>query len=368
MTATDTFQREPTEPPAGRYDWVDSLRLFAALAVFVQHVFEASSSARLQAVTEISPGVFGVVLFFLISGFVMPLSVRNHFNIAEFAIRRLLRIFPGVLVAFALLFFVQLVFLPDYPRAMWTADLKSWIANLLLINDYLGTRTFLAVTWTLSIEFAWYALFGLTWWWRKERSIEPLCWVATLGMLAITAISYLIDQRVPLGRLGMVYAAIIGAQSYRWMIGSIDRRRFFGWFAAFMLVMVLANLVAFGHFTHPDITLAESLWPWLIAPVIYVATLAVMRRRRSERRAGMTARLGKMSFSIYLLHPIAMAAVSGVDNEAVRIVATLAITLLASWAVFRWVELPGIAAGRHLSRWISRKRANSSEIREGAAW
>ncbi|MCJ2177140.1 acyltransferase family protein [Novosphingobium album (ex Hu et al. 2023)] len=354
-----TEAERPVRPDdGGRYEWVDALRLIAALAVFVQHSFESANSAFFQAIPPaISPGVFGVVLFFVISGFVMPLSVRGHFDLRKFALRRIFRIFPGVLFCYAVMLLLPSIVPPYHLSWMWTAGWKAWAANLLLIQDYVKVEPFLGVTWTLSLEFAWYGAFALCWWWRRERSIDMLCKAATVLIIVVTVASLASGHRAPLGRLGMLYAATIGAQSYRWIVGEISSRRMVAWIAVFLVAMMIANLVAFGYFTHPDITLAQSFWPWLIAPAIYFTAVALARGRSTGRVTAFLARLGKVSFSIYMLHGPAIVLTWWVENALLRILAALVLTLCASFAMYRWVELPGIAMGRYLAKRITARQA-----------
>ncbi|KHK91012.1 acyltransferase family protein [Novosphingobium malaysiense] len=361
-SATD-LQTSRGPSSGARYEWVDALRLVAAVAVFVQHSFESSGLTFLNAIPPaISPGVFGVVLFFLISGFVMPLSARGSFNIPQFALRRIFRIIPGVLFCYALLLIVPSLVPPHHLSWLWTAGWKTWAANLLLIQDYVGAKAFLGVTWTLSLEFAWYGLFALCWQWRGERSIDLLCKAATVLMVLVTVVSLILEHRAPMGRLGMIYAAIIGAQSYRWIGGAISGKRMAAWAAVFLLVMMFANVVAFGYFTNPRITFAQSFWPWLIAPAIYFAGVVLAGRRETGRVTAVMARFGKVSFSIYMLHSIALGGTFWIEDDILRIVTALVVTLLASFVMYRWVELPGIAMGRHLARrvgdrWNRRQRA-----------
>jgi len=84
-----------------------------------------------------------VVLFFLISGFVIPLSVRHAFDPGHFVLRRLLRIYPLYLAALALL--VAGAGLGLLPEWAWlgTAKPQVWLANLLLVQDYVGQRPIL---------------------------------------------------------------------------------------------------------------------------------------------------------------------------------------------------------------------------------
>ena len=93
-----------------RYVHLDGLRAVAALAVMVEHLFGdllrqvpsatgPMSLAARSAVETLSLGRFGVALFFLISGFVVPFSIHGEGPLRHFAISRLFRLYPALWLA-----------------------------------------------------------------------------------------------------------------------------------------------------------------------------------------------------------------------------------------------------------------------------
>src|ERR1700712_4284216 len=73
---------------AHRVLFLDTLRFIAAASVFFQHSMEGRCDTCIKLVDDLSPGVFGVVLFFIISGFVIPMTAERNFHIGTFAIKR----------------------------------------------------------------------------------------------------------------------------------------------------------------------------------------------------------------------------------------------------------------------------------------
>ncbi|WP_294389805.1 acyltransferase [uncultured Sphingomonas sp.] len=347
-------RRDVSQPPVSaraekRVDFIDTLRCVAASAVVMQHVCEGSDVPLLRHLTDFSPGVFGVVLFFLVSGFVMPISVRGGLEPVSFALRRVFRIYPALLFAFALWAMVDLM-LGGGGSLVRRASVGAWVANLLLVQDFVGMPAFLGVTWTLILEFGWYGLFALSWRRLSGRSGSFLAVAMPLGMVALVLVSLVTGTRLPLGRVGMIYAAITGFQACRWFMGEIGNRPFGASAASFLIVMAGANAVSFGYFRHPAISFGQSFWPWLIAPVLFLAALLPPVRRSRVMNNRVLAWLGSISLSIYLLHPIAMALCAGVTPDLAKIGFTLAVTLALSWACFQAIERPGIALGRRLAR------------------
>lgn len=111
-----------TTPVAGKIIFADQLRGLAALLVVINHysgiywfmpgfvagfIFAPVQTAPVPplaaAIVNVpfNPGVLGVALFFMISGFVIPFSFRHHSSVT-FLIARVLRIYPAYWLALAI--------------------------------------------------------------------------------------------------------------------------------------------------------------------------------------------------------------------------------------------------------------------------
>ncbi len=346
--ATESIAR--IAPPTGRLAFLDSLRFLAALAVLLQHLLEHGRAPAMGWFIQLGPGVFGVALFFILSGFVIPFSVKRGFDPISFAVGRLFRIYPLVLVAFAAALLLGRAGLPDFAEAA-RATPADWVANLLLIFDFVGNATVLGVAWTLIIEFAWYGLFASTLLLFRDKAGRVLEIATPILFVALTLASLLLDHRVPLGRIGMIYAAVTGYQAWRHYEGQIGTRRFVIDATLFLVVMAFGNVVAFGHFHHPNITMAQAVWPWFISSAIFLTVYAVPAIRRSALLSNrIVAGLGAISFSTYLLHPFAIAIARHWLGGGAMIAAALVLTLLLSIAGYTLVERPAMRLGRHLAR------------------
>jgi len=332
-----------------RLAFLDTLRFIAASAVLFQHVAEKSGKLGQWAVGLLSPGVFGVVLFFVVSGFVIPMAAGRRFDLKTFLIRRVFRIYPLVLVAFALMALLGYgTHLAGF-AGLRSVTIRDWLANLLLVQDYLGATPLLGVTWTLSIEFAWYAIFALALLGLGQRFDDKLIIVAPLIELTLVCISLLIGHRLPLGRTGMLYAAILGCRVFRAHDGQLTTRRLSIDVSIFIVTMAISNIVSFGYYRHPDMTMNQVLFPWLIAPALFVLIACVPNIRQSALVANRaTGWLGTISFSTYLLHPFSMALAGTLVSSSLFAVTSVLLTLVLSVLGYRLVELPGQALGKRI--------------------
>ena len=110
-----------------------------------------TSETLFPVLSEITKfGYLGVSLFFIISGYVIALSASNR-SALEFAISRFVRLYPafwaGVLVTCVI---SSLLGSQHY-------SIKQVLANLTMLNDYLGVENIDGVYWTLQVELKFYA-------------------------------------------------------------------------------------------------------------------------------------------------------------------------------------------------------------------
>lgn len=335
---------QPKAPPTagGRLAALDSLRLVASALVLGQHLLETTPS--MAWLVGWGPGVAGVAMFFLISGYVIPLSVGPRLRLGPFLIRRLFRIYPLYLVTLSLLVLAGGTgFLPRWAD-MAAASPARWLANVLLVQDFVGQPAFLGVSWTLIIELIWYGLFAGSLMVFGNRAGDRLALAVPLLLLALAGLSMAAGVRLPLGRPTMIYAAILGYQFFRWHRGDLSTPVLQRALLMFLAVTFIVTGVAFGVFRHPHVTLAQAMGPWLAAPLLFGAIMA-WGRDWSWLAAGWLPRLGAASYSLYLLHPVAIAAAEQ-WLPTLRLPAAMLLSLGLAMAGYRWVERPGIALGR----------------------
>ncbi|MBK9951140.1 MAG: acyltransferase [Candidatus Competibacteraceae bacterium] len=124
------------------------LRLFAAFSVIMYHYI--TNEIVFPILSEITKfGYLGVSLFFIISGYVIALSASDR-SALEFAISRFARLYP----AFWAGLFVTCSISSLFGSKHYT--INQILANLTLLNDYLGFENVDGVYWTLQVELKFY--------------------------------------------------------------------------------------------------------------------------------------------------------------------------------------------------------------------
>nr|WP_321238889.1 acyltransferase [uncultured Tolumonas sp.] len=146
-----------------RLGFIDALRGLAVIGVLIQHLaihyYRDPSISLLQHdvikmifVDFIDLGRFGVVLFFMISGFVIPYSFSGTSPVARFAVSRFFRLYPAFWFGLAVAILVDYVFLGvNYP-------FKTVLANITMLPKVFGGKEISGVYWTLFIEMMFYGM------------------------------------------------------------------------------------------------------------------------------------------------------------------------------------------------------------------
>jgi len=242
----------------------DFIRLLAASLVVFSHSFplvegnELNEPLSMVTAGKLTLGYLAVMIFFVISGFLVSASWENRKNIYSFLRARMLRIFPGL---FAMLLFTLLTvsFISTLEfDAYLSTGIRYWLSNLFLYmpqgkietvftNNPL-TSTINGSLWTLRIEFTCYLIVGLF----GVLSIfnRGAIWLLWLGSLLLTIYPILpttfAAQFFPLmtwfasGMLAYLYKDQQAGKKLAWMILSIASL----WLITSSALVLLSPLVA----------------------------------------------------------------------------------------------------------------------------
>ncbi|GGY82226.1 acyltransferase [Cellvibrio zantedeschiae] len=142
-----------------RLELLDYARFFAALAVIAFHYSyngiangKVTSIAHIPGLIEVTKyGYLGVELFFMISGYVIFFSAKNH-SAAEFAKSRAIRLMPCYW--FAVLLTATFMYL-------WGSNIgkisgTQVLVNMTMLQSFIGFPPIDGVYWTLAYEITFY--------------------------------------------------------------------------------------------------------------------------------------------------------------------------------------------------------------------
>jgi peptidoglycan/LPS O-acetylase OafA/YrhL len=337
-----------------RIVFLDCVRGVAASIVVVEHFFGLHGQRAVGAgagpgsysrwsVEYLSLGRIGVVAFFLVSGYVIPLSLERQTQ-RTFWVRRFFRLYPVYWVALA----AYLIFAWDNASDAGSVTVLGVLAGLLMIQGAIGVTSILPPGWTLGIELVFYGqsavaaarrwlnrAMHLGWFWLgcfflqslgshvSGHDLHP-----TLALLLFTAslghALHLRDQE--------------GSRAWRWL------------FAAGAILVPIGSVLGQGR-------TPASQWGW--QPLSYglswfvgVGLFCAFYALRDRDFGRVLTWLGMISYSVYLTHPTVFALAASIwgRTSLTTLLVAFPAVVLVSWALFITVERPSIEIGRRFSR------------------
>ena len=141
-----------------RLAWLDVLRGLAALAVVFNHFgYFLPSGVKNPVYQWINPGDYGVFVFFLISGYIVPASLERKGSVRTFWVSRLFRLYPLYLLAVAIAVTLYMVHVGGL-RGEGADPETSVLSQMLMMSNVLAGQNLPNVVWSLSYEMIFYLL------------------------------------------------------------------------------------------------------------------------------------------------------------------------------------------------------------------
>ena len=145
----------------------DALRLFAATLVLIGHDFPIMGNKNQPVVFGTQISVYGLFIFFSISGYLISKSWKNDPHIGRFLLKRSLRIFPALAVLVLLTIFLLGPIVSQIPLAQYFSNIHTYdyLKNIGLYVTYGLPGVFYHVPvsysvnvsiWSLPVEFFMY--------------------------------------------------------------------------------------------------------------------------------------------------------------------------------------------------------------------
>lgn len=345
--------------PAGRattrLDGLTGLRGFAVLVVFLSHSANAGFLPRYfgQGV-----GQLGVMLFFILSGFLMGMLYLTKAptgpNIGKYVAARLGRVLPLFYLIVALSVLATALGWPwPYPMP----DIAAVLRHVFLIS---GTREL----WAVPVEIQFYVIFiGLWWISHREGHISMTrLWMGfiVLGVLfAAQVLAFHTDR--------MHFVTVFYYTPF-FLTGTLIsvcrdqimrlRDRLDGWPLTLLGLAAAAAFIAVNPNFRSGTVLAVPIWadPLIWAAMVLVF-LCAMSGAGIFRLLGTPVLLfwGEISYGFYLIHPILLhlaEPLASVAPAAARVGIVLMLcmaTSLLAWASLRLFERPALKRAKDMT-------------------
>jgi len=328
-----------------RLDYIDSLRGISAMLVVLSHAFAAATHNSLN----INLGQLGVFVFFMISGFVIPFSLkRSESPYRRFLLSRFFRLYPAYWFSIALACGIWFITGEHQP------SLKNLAANATMLQMAIGAPNLIGVYWTLFIELIFYAscivLFSLGILDKPKRMIAVF-FVLCAASFAIALVRYFTHMKLPVAiplALSLMYFGCV------WRSAIVEKDLEASFFMRSMLGCLTITALASCYLSYSwDTSLKEG---WISSAIGYVISLIafVIFTTRVKITLALPVFLGAISYSLYLVHhPIIelfqfMSKYMFSDIVWPMMLVAIAAAVVLSTVVYRLIEMPSVMAGKRM--------------------
>lgn len=285
---------------------------------------------------QLNLGVLGVAIFFLISGFVIPFSLRKVGQV-QFLVARVFRIYPtyilGLLVGLLAVWLSSRYWGKPF---MW--DFKTILQNMALIHSLTGAPSVDLVNWTLAIELKFYIVMCLMAAFANRAVVWPFIafsfLVLVLNKLQNTAIG------TELMLVGFMFVGVLFNYRLREKIGVA---KFIGSVAVLLIIFFV------GWDSTPWAANFKVVAPNYAYGVAVFGLAFMLRHKFKESK--LLDFFADISYPLYITHSlVGYSVMRFMFDEGVRyryiVPITAAIVIFTAYALHKFVEIPSVKAGR----------------------
>lgn len=335
---------------------LDLFRFIAALAVVLYHYTyrlyykSPSVSYQFEEIESISKyGFMGVDFFFIISGFVIFLSVK-HGSLKQFLGSRISRLYPAYWLAVILTSIIFIVFSnPEY-----TVSIVQFFANLTMFHRYMGIESVDGVYWSLMIEMIFYFFIGLLLFFKQLKNIEYY----VIGWLVISILSKFLNPDLLVVKI--LNFILITKYSAHFIAGILFYLIYSGRSSLLHLILlifcyflsVFNTLEVTNNLEKRDGVPFDDLTVYILVGVMYVLFFLVSTDKLKFANNKRFLVLGAITYPLYLLHQnigyLFIESFSTSSNKYFVLLSIVLVSIFIAYLVSTFWETP-------ISRWIKKR-------------
>jgi len=320
---------------------LDALRGIAVMLVLLSHytyAYDYYFKTLDQHFFHFPYGGFGVQIFFMISGFVILMTIESADSLKHFVISRFARLYPTYWVSIAL----TLIVISLFPiPTLGNYSFIDILINLTMIQGYLKVAYIDGVYWTLGIELIFYAIIGLLYAVNLLKRIEFI----SLFWLVLVIIYWSFDFRfknilhvlaildfAPLFIAGMMFYKIKYKTS-NYLNHLIIASSFFVYMFSFYF-----QLIQKAH-------IEMSILPFILVTFAFTTFYLLVYFDLKILRNKYLLFLGFISYPLYLLHNmIGFSIIYRLkmiyDNQFFYVIIPMIVTIILAYFVTKYMEKP----------------------------
>lgn len=318
---------------------LDVLRGFAAIAVMIYHytVVYSSMVNHTDYRIYVPYGVYAVHFFFIISGFVISMTLEHTKRPMDFVVSRFSRLYPVFWVA--VLLTQSVVWLS--PQAEFSVSWRAALVNLTMVAEVFHFPLVDNVYWSLVIELIFYTIIFFIWRFGFLSKIEflviPWCLSQILAAYSYSFFGYQFPQ--------VIMVALLLKYAHLFMAGILFYRlRTIGGNISTLLLIVACLCTEF-------LVQGSSAGSFCVG--FFIIFYFLVRNRLHVIAVKPLIFIGSISYSLYLIHQNIgfeiMLRMKDYPKLVQLLVASIAVILL-SWGLRVAVEIPSMRWIRSLYR------------------
>lgn len=316
-----------------RFTEIDALRGIAAIVVVLYHYIilydEKFGHLKEDYIDILSFGHYGVQLFFIISGFVIYMSVLKVKSFKDFLTKRAIRLYPTYI--FAIIVTATVVGLSSVDT-LKTGVTDAFI-NMTMFQDFFGVKNVDGVYWSLRVELTFYLLMALLLIFNLQKKVMlfTVFWLGISALIQITNGVAGTEATAALEKFSMsnyCQMFIIGIMFYYiWQHG--NHLKYY--------LMIVASVIY--DFSFEGTT--NGLFTLFFIAVFYM----ILNDRMQWLKSDTLVYLGALSFPLYLIHQnIGYVIIQKLESlgfvHEVYMVVPLGISLVLAHLILHYVEKP----------------------------
>ncbi len=283
---------------------LDALRGFAALMVVIFHL----SLMFIKPTNATRFGLTGVNLFFIISGFVVPLSINNVKSGKEFVVNRFARLYPVYWVCLTLSFLTRvfdLHFIQHHP--VDNQLIHQFLVNFTMIQYYFGVANMEDPYWSLIVELVFYVVVFVVYKLKRLPQLVNILFtlVVLQGILRLLEL-----EGIALPVLRLIFAAeyyfplanflplfLIGTVFYNIAVGKAMVKHF-------LIIFLCVGAQVLEYSGQPALAIFNiSPIQYATAICIFIVLFLLLVSGRLKFISNpVTLFLGRISYALYLFH------------------------------------------------------------------
>lgn len=363
--------------PGFRVNNFDLIRLLAAAQVMILHAthhldVELGSHVVKWLVTTFP----GVPIFFFVSGFLISGSFESNCSLKDYALNRVLRIYPALLICLGIT--VALVASTGYLRkeflgrefAVWVACQITFMQffNPAFLRDF-GVGVVNGSLWTISVELQFYVLVPclyalLAWFKNRGKSSEVALATITVLFLIVNRWYFAMEALSSEGLGHRLMGVSFAPWFYMFLLGVLAQRHFsilhrlLAGKGLYALTVYICLMAAISPFETARGNALDPLSYIALASVVFSCAYSFPMLSQKFLRGN------DVSYGIYIYHmPVVNVLIEiGFRGRPIDVGMAIALTILLACLSWFIVEKPVLRLKRHSMKTTSNRGSVSGKM------